>query len=318
MALNEATIQADWNSKVLPFYNRLSVGKFKNAQGKIVKFRYSIKSGAKKTIVVIPGRTESVMEFAEVLYDLDSPTTNLFCIDHQGQGESDRLLKNHQKGHVKDFKDYVNDMDRWMHSFVIPATANTDRYLFAHSMGGAIAAFYLKKNPTVFKKAAMTSPMFQVNTAPYSETVARDLSGFYVFIGHGSDYKLGGHDYDPVADTFEANRGTHSPNRFIVDRNILKNYPDLIVADPTMSWVHESLSKTHHIDSDVGPGVKTPLLILQAGKDETVLPSRQNSFCKKAKSCTIYTFPDSYHRIPIERDDIRELALLKIGTFFGI
>jgi lysophospholipase len=59
----------------------------------------------------------------------------------------------------------------------------------------------------------------------------------------------------------------------------------------------------------------TPILMLQAGKDEVVEVEGQNIVCSKAQKCRKIVFDSSRHEILNEKDSIRNQALQHILQF---
>ena len=68
----------------------------------------------KASIVLVTGRTESYLKYQELAFDLHQQGYNIFIIDHRGQGLSERLLKDNQKGYVKNFDDYAHDLKQFI------------------------------------------------------------------------------------------------------------------------------------------------------------------------------------------------------------
>ena len=69
----------------------------------------------------------------------------------------------------------------------------------------------------------------------------------------------------------------------------------------------------------LGPQVKIPLLIFQAGKDQVVLPGGENTFCNTAPNCTLLKKPflTASHEILTEKDEIRTPAVQALLDFLG-
>lgn len=316
-ALNEGPRYfEEWQSKVRPFYEGLDSEYFINDQGMTLHYKRFFHPENKKTIVIVPGRSESTLKYAEVLYDLKDSGFNFYIIDLQGQGQSDRLLSDHQKGHIRYFRDYVRDLDLWISAYVLPEAKDQSYYLLSHSMGGAISAQYLASKPEFFKKSLFLAPMFQINTEPYSEFVAKIYATLLVKIGRSEEYAPTKGPYIPSQDTFENNKSTHSQDRFKVINYINKNWPELLVAGPTSRWVDQSLKATEKIER-LAPEIKIPIKIIQAGLDEIVRPKRQNSFCSRAPKCELIHFPQSAHEVLVEVDQDRNRALDTIKNFFN-
>lgn len=308
-AIPEQDFPQVYQEKVLPFFESLNKGEFKNAQGMTIRYFTMIKSSNTKSLVILPGRTEPATKYAEVIYDLRNKGFNIFIMSHQGQGESDRLLTDHERSYVVRFSDYVRDFTQFMDSVVKPEGNNL--YLLSHSMGGAISVHYLAQNPTVFKKAVLVAPMLQINTDPYPESIARYYAKLLVSIGKGKQYAPGQPAYVRVP--FEVNPTTHSEARYDAETEMLNKTPIFQMGGATSRWVHECLKATRYADR---LPMKTPVLLLQAGHDLIVRPSRQNKFCK-ASFCTLKPFFEAKHEILMEKDSIRNDAFKDIGSFLG-
>lgn len=309
----EETFSLLWKEEALPHFQGMNHGYLTNAQGMKLKYFFEVKPENRKNLIIVPGRTEPAIKYAELIYDLRHWNHNIFIFDHQGQGESDRLLKDHHKGHVIRFTDYVRDFELFIDQVVKPHGAS-DFYLIAHSMGAAISVRFMEKNPDFFEKAVLSAPMFELNTKPYSEQVARYFSGLLILARRGTHYAPDRGPYIPEEDTFEVNEVTHSPVRFEASKYLFTRFPHLAVGGPTSRWVNQSLKGTRNIDG-IASKIETPILLLQAGMDLIVKPRRQDAFCKKAH-CQFKLYPESHHEILMEKDSIRDQALTDIAAFF--
>jgi len=313
-AIPENDFKKVWMNEALPYFRSFSKGHITNAQGMNLRYYFNVNAHHNKNLVISPGRTEPAIKYAELIYDLKDSGFNIFILDHQGQGESGRQLKDPHKGHVIYFSQYVRDFGQFIEEIVTPHSRK-ETYLIAHSMGGAIATHFMSKNPEFFTKAVLSAPMFELDTSPYSESVARLFSEFLVLTKRGSKYAPDRGPYLPEEDTFEKNDVTQSLPRFWANKFLFTRYPYLALGGPTARWVNQNLKATKNITS-LAPKIKTPLLLLQAGKDQVVKPTRQNSFCQRG-DCELLTYPDSFHEILMEKDSIRDEALRDIRLFFG-
>ena len=313
-AIPEQDFLKIWHRDVAPYFAQGAQRSFVSHQGLKLNFYSFTDSKNKKTLVILPGRTEPALKYAELVYDLKDMGFNIYVLDHQGQGASDRLLKNSDKGHVDHFVDYARDLSGWMDEVVLPESKNQERYLIAHSMGGTIGVTYLAYGRDVFKKAVLSAPMMELNTRPYTEAVARNLSGALVLIGQGSKYAPDRGPYIPENDTFEKNEVTHSEARFDIAKAIFVTWPELVVGGPTNRWVNQSLKTTKKIDT-IADKIKIPMLLLQAGEDLIVKLPRQTSFCAKAPNCKLIKYDTSMHEILQEKDSIRNEAMKEIRNF---
>lgn len=306
----EVDYQKRFETELLPYFKNFTHKVFLGKDQKKVHYYYSVSPENKKTLVISPGRTEPSAKYAEVVYDLKDSGFNIFLIDHRGQGESERMVSDSHKGYVRDFQDYVDDFSTFMK--IVKDTVDHPLYLLAHSMGGAIATYYINENPEVFTKAAFSAPMFEVNTKPYSEKVATLLSKVLVLAGQGKKYAPDRGPYIPAEDRFEINEYTHSEARFEMTKYLYVTYPELTVGGPTSRWVYESLKATKKIDTFKN----IPSLLFQATEDTTVKPGRQNSYCHT--NCELIVVKGAYHEILMEKDAIRDPVMKKIRSFFGL
>lgn len=314
-AVKESEYEALYDSAVTPYFSQGAQRSFVNGQGLKLNFYSFTAEVNSKTLVILPGRSEPAMKYAEIVYDLKDEGFNIFILDHQGQGFSDRLLADTHKGYVRRFGDYTNDLRDWLNQIVIPETKNQERFVLAHSMGGAIGAHYLALNTGLFKKAVLCSPMLEINTKPYSEGIARVLAASLSTVGFAKKYAPDRGPYNAEADVFEINELSHSPLRWATIKNIFIENPEVVVGGPTNRWVSESLKATRKIDT-LASRVSTPVLMFQAGQDTIVKLGRQDSYCDKHKNCEKLHFPYSRHEILFETDDIREVAMQAMKNFF--
>lgn len=315
-AIPEKDYAQVWQRDVLPYFTTGQQRTFINSQGLKLNFYSFVKSENTKTIVILPGRTEPAIKYAELVYDFKDLKANIYILDHQGQGASERLLADSHKGYVKLFDNYIQDLSGWLNEVVIPETPAQDRFLLAHSMGGTIATVYLAKGNTTFKKAILSCPMLEINTKPYTESVGRLLTNVLVLAGQGKKYAPERGPYIAEADTFEKNELTHSEARFDMTKALFVSQPELALGGPTSTWVDQALKTTKKIDA-LSTKIKIPLLMFQAGMDLIVQPARQDSFCGKSSSCKKIHFATSHHEILQETDDIRNQALQLIKTFIN-
>ena len=315
-AVTETDVQDIWETEIIPHFESLDRGSFVNKRNLEVYYYQRTERQNKKVLVILPGRTEAALYYSELIYDLRDSGFDIFIIDHQGQGRSDRMLQDRHKGHVFNFNDYVEDVRRLVDEVVIPQSQNKELYLLGHSMGGAIASLYLSQNPNVFKKAVLSAPMMQINTRPYREVDARRLALTLMKMRRATYYPPGMGPFDPDDYVYEGNNQTHSRARYNSIKSLLGNYADQAIGDPTVRWVFEALRVTQNIDR-LGPQIKTPILILQPAKDQTVRPERQNLFCSKSINCQISRVPKAFHQPFLEVDSVRNRVINDVISFFN-
>ncbi len=315
-AIPENQIASRLRSEVVPFFETGKPLNFVGSRGlNIHTYAFEV-PGAKRAIVIAPGRSESSLKFAEVLFDLHRLGYSMYIIDHRGQGMSDRELRSAKTpdlGYVEDFNDYVADFAKFMNQIVQPK-GYEQTYLLAHSMGGAISALYAASHPGAFSKIIFNSPMFAINTAPYPGPVAQALAGTLTGLGQGAKLAPGQKSYPESP--FEGNKLTSSQSRYEMAEALVAYKPATAVGGPSNRWVHEGLKATHQINRLRANQIAVPTLLLQAESDQIVKLKGQDQFCDKMKSCRKISFPQAQHEILNENDSIRDRAMETIVSFF--
>lgn len=151
----------------------------------------------KGTIVISYGFTESCLKYHELIYYFYLQGYQVAIMDHRGHGKSMREVEDHTIVHIGLFSRYVKDLHRFVKTVVKPMAKDLPLYLYAHSMGGCIGAFYLEQYPEDFAKAVLNAPMLGVNLGGVPSWAARVLCDFKVFGGNGKDRLLTQGTFDP-------------------------------------------------------------------------------------------------------------------------
>ncbi len=129
----------------------------------------------KGTIVISYGFTESCLKYHELIYYFYLQGYQVAIMDHRGHGKSMREVEDHTIVHIGLFSRYVKDLHRFVKTVVKPMAKDLPLYLYAHSMGGCIGAFYLEQYPEDFAKAVLNAPMLGVNLGGVPSWAARVL-----------------------------------------------------------------------------------------------------------------------------------------------
>lgn len=313
-AVSEADYANLMQTEVKPFYATGVDGSFRGKDGLNIRYRKWENPKETGAIVVLTGRGDPFLTFAETIYELAQKGYSIYAMDHRGQGSSDRILPNPELGYVRHFEDYVIDAKIFVDT-VVNEKPHQKRFILAHSMGGAIAAEYCLQFPGDFTAIALVAPMLQIDTHPYAHWAARALAWFNVLIGKATEYAPTQHDFDVNAQ-FEGNKFSGSQVRWQNLQDTISESP-LTLGGATNQWVKESLKVGLKIHKQADQ-FETPTLMLTAGLDSIVEPAEEEYFCLHAKRCSqIPVYKDSQHNILAERDSIRDDAMSQIIQFFS-
>ncbi|MFT6070909.1 MAG: lysophospholipase [Bacteriovoracaceae bacterium] len=311
-AISEIDYQKEYQAKVVPFFESGSTDSFKAKDGVELSF-HRIEKGNKKLIFIMTGRTEPISKYKEVVYDLKDAGFDFLLLDSRGQGNSERELKDKQKGWVGSYKDYLTDIDELFKREELKSKYSEIVFL-GHSMGAAIGLRYAELNPGLFSKIIVNSPMIELKLNDKNERLVATLMRINVLMGKGKDYIPGGGPAQAEG-RFEENRVTSSQSRFEMARVLEREDPSLIMGASTNQWVLEGIKlgrKTYRKRKKLA---KTPILLFQAGIEHFSRYKRQDKLCQELVNCEGHLIEEAKHEILMERDSIRGPVMKKILRF---
>lgn len=251
------------------------------------------------SVLIAPGRTETIEKYFEATRDLAERGFASFIIDHRGQGLSDRLLDG-GRGHIDRFSQYGVDFAEAVRAF--PAEDLPQPWLgLGHSMGGLVMLELLLDRRLDLAGAILTAPMTGLTVVTDLHLIAASaLSRF----GQAKKFIPGG-TFEP-APQFEDNEVTHDRRRYqhLLDR--LAIAPELGLGDPTIGWTaaaYRAMRRT--LTSRALRSLDTPLLILSAGEDGIVDNTTHARIADLAPSAVRVEIPGAAHEILTETDEVR-------------
>lgn len=292
---------------------------FTNPQGRKIRFGTVAPASRIPDAVVImaPGLSEFGEKYFELAHDLLKRNLSLWVIDWQGQGLSDRHLRNTpHKRHATSFDDDVADfhffiMEYVKHSAVHPDVGRIPLVLMAHSMGGNIGLRYLQEHPETFACAAFSAPMLGIRDLravpsplrnPLTAALSELMGNSFVF--GGSEWRAEvranpGHNIfssDPVRDTIHNTWSLHDPR--------------LQVGSPTFRWLYEAVKSCNVVSSAaLLQGIKTPSLFALASKDELVDNNAIRRAARMIPDAQLIEIEGARHEILMESDTYRNQFL---------
>jgi len=299
-------------TKVQPFYNGGYFDRLKLRDGKFLAYSVFENKGSDRAVVVLQGRTESMFKYAEWIYDLHRLGFTVFAFDFRGQGHSDHLVAHKPSyGHIDDFSTYVEDLNEFLEKVVAPRQKRK-LFMYAHSMGGSVAALHEIKYPNRFLGTVLQSPMLDIKTSPIPRFLAKWVVQTMVFLGNAENLP----PLQKEADASEKNTVTTSAIRreYALAQRIKER--SAYIGPPTNLWVERAFAATEHIRS-AAEKLSNSILMFQAGDDHFVVNKTLDLICRRAKDCKSILMTDGMHELYLERDRVRDELLSKTAEYFN-
>ncbi|MBO4470840.1 MAG: alpha/beta hydrolase [Clostridia bacterium] len=255
------------------------------------------------TVVIVHGFTENALKYSELIWSLLHLGFSVIAYDQRGHGRSWRAdgIPDPSVTHVDHFSDYVRDLHTVCDSFRNSMPAPW--FLFAHSMGGAVASLFLEQEPDIFRAAVLSSPMIAPSTRGIPVFLASALSFAAVSAGRGKRNPFFMHPYAGPED-FGTSCAT-DPERFAWYDRIKASDTAFQNSIPSYRWSSESLRVTGQI---LAPGrpekISCPVLLFSAGTDFSVLPGPQKQFTERLRSGRFIPVPLARHEIYRSVNDV--------------
>ena len=261
-------------------------------------------NSAAGTVMLIHGRTEFLEKYEEVIGELTGRGFDVWSMDWRGQGRSDRLLPQPQKGHIDRFETYVSDLQWFADDIVEPRGGPA--IVLSHSMGGHVAIRAVLEGAVAPDGLVAVAPMIALPLGRTGTAGARVLSAAATLARFGGRYGPGMADHDPGRVRFDGNPLTSDRERFDRFYASVARDPDLALGGVTWGWLDgafrsmATLKRLTRAPRDV-----CPALICTAMADRVVSVDAQAALCAAVTGWEQVRFANARHEILMETDAIR-------------
>ncbi|AEH86398.1 Lysophospholipase [Mesorhizobium opportunistum WSM2075] len=266
------------------------------------------------TVVLLPGRNECIEKYFETIRDLAARGLGVATLDWRGQGGSDRLIGDRQRGYVRSFRDYTADLEQFFEEIVLP-DCRGPYYILAHSAGAVITLLAAPSMVNRVRRMVLIAPFLTLPDLPVSISTVRRVCSFFCALGLGRLYAAWG----PLPrDTlpFEANKVTSDPQRYRRNTRIYEGYPQLALGGPTIRWLQAAAKASEAIsDPDFMARIQVPLLIIAAGADQVVSTRAVEAYARSLRLGSMLMIDGAKHEILQEADLYREQFLAAFDAF---
>ncbi|MCD8118894.1 MAG: alpha/beta hydrolase [Lachnospiraceae bacterium] len=152
-------------------------------------------------------------------------------------------------------------------------------YLFAHSMGGGIGAALTAKEPHLFSKVVLSSPMVRPLTGVVPWPIAKGIVAAMCAAGKETEYVIGQHGYDGK-ETLETSCAT-SAARHAWYKVKTDTEPLFQMYAASYGWLREAIRLNRFLMDDAWQMIEDPVMLVQAEHDNVVSKDEQVRFIHK-------------------------------------
>jgi lysophospholipase len=292
-----------------------SWGYFINTKGARIRYGWVSPTNTVRAVAVVaPGRAAPIEKYFELIRYLQSRGFEVWSMDWQGQGGSERYLDNPQKGHSVGFEHDVADLNQFLTTVI--NQRGKPIFAVAGSMGAPIMVRYMHDYPDFFNFAVLVSPAFDIATRNYPRWIARLISKLGTSLGFSEHYIVGG-DWEPDAKRLqEARISTSDPDRYSVTFTYLRERPELRVGDPTYGWMDTMFNSIAiRKEPEYLTAISIPLLLVSAVDDREIVPAAQLRACEILPICEFVPVQGARHDLYMERAPYRNMLYEALGKF---
>ena len=299
--------------QLLPFADQFPLQYFNGKQNCRIAYRHFSHQQAdeRKLVILANGRAENILKWTEIAYDFFHAGYDVLVFDHRGQGYSQRLLADPEKGYLDEFRFYVDDMA----NLIEKVTALYDysrQFILSHSLGGLISAYYLANCDHKINKAVLSTPFFGV---PMKHPIRDELIiNLMILLGQGRRYVFGKTAYKPA--DLNNNELSFCKTRMKWMNRINRKFPEIHLGGPTFRWVHLCLQAIKRLPQII-PRIEIPVLIFASERDNIVSNKNLQNLAALFPDCRVERVEHAKHEILFERDYLREKAVKRILAYFA-
>lgn len=271
------------------------------------------RGGEKGTVLVLPGRTESIEKYGRAAGDLVLRGYSVMVIDWRGQGLSDRALADRNTGHVVDFAEYQEDLDAMM-AEAGRADLPKPWFVMAHSMGGCIALRAMMRGTPV-KAAVFSAPMWGISMAAWMRPVAQVVTALASPLRQS-------HRYAPTTGPqtyllqvpFEGNVLTTDREMWAYMRDQVQAVPELALGGPSLAWLRAALKECAALAAMPAPRLPAICALGTAEKVVDVPPIHLRMASWSNGQLDLY--PGAEHEIMMEGPSVRKRFFDRAASLF--
>lgn len=250
-------------------------------------------------VLISHGFTENEEKYKENIYRFLKQNYTVYFMEHCGHGRSYRLVEDLSLVHVDRFERYVDDFIAFS-KLVKEENKGLPLYLFGHSMGGGIAAAVAAREPHMFQKLVLSSPMIRPNTGKLPWSDACIIAKTFCKAGKSEEYVVGFEPYQGEKPLTRTSSSREDQNSYY--QEIKKREPLFHTNAPSYGWVYEAVRLNRYLKKKAPKKIKIPVLLFQAERDTLVSNREQVRFILRLRkaglmSAKLVRVPEAKHEV---------------------
>lgn len=265
-------------------------------------------------VLLLQGRGEFLEKHAPLIDEIAAWGYAVTAFDWRGQGRSARLLADPGPGHIRDFAQYLDDLDAVLAHATAQGWPAPERVL-AHSMGGHIALLAIARGRLQPRTAVLTAPMLDIRLG-LPRWAARGAAATGARLRRGG--WAPGQGPWQAARPFQGNPLTTDPARYAAWVALCEAHPACRLGGVTYGWVDAALRSIAALRR---PGVLerigTPVLLLRAMDDVIVDNRAIATAARRLPNARLLDFHGARHELLLEQDPVRDATLAAIRDAFA-
>ena len=299
-----------------PTPKKATSGFFTAPDGKKIRYAHFAATGRpmKGTVVILPGRNECIEKYFETIRDLSGRGLGSALIDWRGQGGSDRLIRDTQRGYVKSFSAYADDLEQFFEEVVLP-DCRGPYYMLAHSAGALIALLAAPSMVNRVRRMVLVAPFLGLPGQKVSMRTVYRVTSLLCLLGLGRLYAAWG-PRKAGGTPFAENKVTSDPVRHGRNTLLYETWPQLALGGPTVRWLRAASKTAEAVrEPEFMARINLPTLVFAAGADRVVSTTAVEDYARRLRLGSLLTIDGAAHEILQEADLYREQFLAAFDAF---
>ena len=277
------------------------------------------KDESRATIFMLHGFTGFTGKFYEVIYYFLKQHYSVVAIDFRGHGHSSRELDDGHdaKTYIQKFESYISDTLAIYEKLVKPNSNGKPIFLYAHSMGGAVATHLVELHPEYFAGVILSCPMFGVNSGSIPQPVVKALCKLMILKNGGTDYIAGAHDFDYKGEfTMKCGKSV-SFNRYAYYNELRKVDTRYFSKYATYRWLSQAMrGGKNACKPKNAQKANLPILLIQCEFENVVTAKEHKLFAQNAPNIDVLLMKDCEHELFSSHNEYLGAYYYEIFSFY--